>query len=55
MVFVTLLAQRGWSCSTWCDLTPLALASLVAAIVTVGALSWLRFAAEQLYGLRGLT
>jgi uncharacterized membrane protein len=55
IVFVTLLAQRGWSCRTWCDLSPLALASLVAAIVTVGALSWLRFAAEQLYGLRGLT
>jgi uncharacterized membrane protein len=55
IVLVAHLSQRGWSCRTWGDLTPVALTSLVAAIVTVGALSWLRSAAEQLYGLRGLT
>ena len=49
IVLVALLSQRGWSCRTWGDLAPLALTSLIAAIVTVGALSWLRFAAEQLY------
>src|SRR5215218_1270184 len=54
-VLVALLSQQTWSCRTWGDLAPLALASLIAAIVTVGALSWLRFAAEQLYGLRRLT
>ena len=55
IVLIALVTQRGWSCRTWCDLAPLALASLIAAIMSVGALSWLRFAAEQLYGLPKLT
>ena len=55
IVLVALLSERGWSCRTWGDLAPLALTSLIAAIVTVGALSWLRFAAEQLFGLPRLT
>ena len=55
IVVLALVSQRGWSCRTWCDLAPLALPSLIAAIVTVGTLSWLRFAAEQLYGLPRLT
>ena len=55
IVVLALLSQRGWSCQTWGDLAPLALTSFIAAIVTVGALSWLRFAAEQLFGLPRLT
>lgn len=55
MVLVALLSDRGWSCRTWGDLAPLALTSLIAAIVTVGTLSWLRFAAEELLGLPKLT
>jgi uncharacterized membrane protein len=55
IVLVALLSDRGWSCRTWGDLAPLALTSLIAAVVTVGALSWVRFAAEQLFGLPRLT
>ncbi len=55
IVVVALVSDRGWSCRTSGDLAPLALTSLIAAIVTVGALSWLRFAAEQLLGLPKLT
>ena len=55
IVVVALVTDRGWSCRTASDLAPLALTSLIAAIVTVGALSGLRFAAEQLFGLPRLT
>jgi uncharacterized membrane protein len=55
MVVVALVSDRGWSCRTPGDLAPLALASLIVAIVTVGSLSWLRSAAEQLLGLPRLT
>jgi hypothetical protein len=55
IVVVALVTGRGWSCRTASDLAPLALTSLIAAIVTVGALSGLRFAAEQLFGLPRLT
>ncbi len=55
IVLLAVLSDRGWSCRTWSDLAPLALPSLVAAIATVGALSGLRFAAEQLFGLPRLT
>jgi uncharacterized membrane protein len=52
---VALLTERGWSYQAPGDLAPLALTCLVAAMVTVGALSWLRFAAEQYFGLPRLT
>ena len=55
IVVVALVSDRGWSCRTSGDLAPLGLTSLIAAIVAVGALSWLRFAAEQLLGLPRLT
>jgi uncharacterized membrane protein len=55
IVVVALVSARGWSCQTPGDLAPLALISLIAALVTVGALSWLRFAAEQHFGLARLT
>ena len=53
IVVVALVTDRGWSCRTASDLAPLALTSLIAAIVTVGALSGLRFAAEQLFDFPG--
>jgi uncharacterized membrane protein len=55
LVLIALLSDRGWTCRTWSDLAPLALTSLMAAMATVGALSGLRFAAEQLFGLPKLT
>jgi uncharacterized membrane protein len=55
IVILALLSNRGWSCGTWGDLAPLAMTALIVAIVTVGALSGLRFAAEQLLGLPRLT
>ena len=55
IVVVALVTDRGWSCRTPGDLAPLAFPSLIVAIVTVGSLSWLRFAAEQLFGLPRLT
>ena len=55
MVLLALFSARGWSYRTWSDLAPLALTSLIMAIATVGALSGLRFAAEQLFGLPKLT
>jgi uncharacterized membrane protein len=55
IVLLALLSERGWSCRTWSDLAPLALTSFIVAIVTIGALSGLRFAAEQLFGLPRLT
>ena len=55
MVVVALVSDHGWSCRTVGDLAPLALTSLIAAMVTVGALAWLRFVAEQLFGLPKLT
>jgi uncharacterized membrane protein len=55
VVILALVSGRSWSCRTSGDLAPLALCSLVAAIVTIGALAWLRFAAEQLLGLPKLT
>jgi uncharacterized membrane protein len=55
IVLLAVLSDRGWSCQSWGDLAPLALASLIAAIVAVGAFSGLRFAAEQLFGLPRLT
>jgi uncharacterized membrane protein len=55
IVLLAVLSDRGWSCGTWSDLVPLALSSLIAAIVIVGAFSGLRFAAEQLFGLPRLT
>jgi uncharacterized membrane protein len=54
-VVLALLSDRGWSCHTWSDVAPMALTSLVAAIVTVGALAALRFAMEQVLGLPSLT
>lgn len=54
-VVVALLSDRGWSCRTAGDLAPTVLTSLIAAILTVGLLAWLRFAAEQLFGLPKLT
>jgi uncharacterized membrane protein len=55
IVVLALLSDTAWSYQTWSDLTPLAFTSLITAVVTVGALSWLRFAAEQLLGLPRLT
>jgi uncharacterized membrane protein len=55
MVVVALVSERGWSCLTWADLAPLALTSLVVAMVEIGALSWLRMVAEQLLGFPKLT
>jgi uncharacterized membrane protein len=55
LIIVALLSDRGWSCRRPADLAPLALVSLGAAITMVGALSWLRFAAEHLLGLPKLT
>ena len=55
IVMLALLSDRGWSCRIWADLAPLALTSLIVAVATVGALSGLRFAAEQHFGLRSLT
>jgi hypothetical protein len=55
IVVLALFSDRGWSYRTWSDLAPLALKSLIVAIATVGALSGLRFAAEQLFGLPRLT
>lgn len=55
MVVVALVSDRGWSHRTFGDLTPLALVALIAAIVTIGGLSWLRLMAEQLLGLPQLT
>jgi uncharacterized membrane protein len=55
MVVVALVSERGWSCRTWADFVPLALTSLVVAMVEIGALSWLRIVAEQLLGLPKLT
>jgi len=55
IVVLALLSDSGWSCRMWSDLAPLALKSLIVAIVTVGALSGLRFAAEHLFGLPRLT
>jgi uncharacterized membrane protein len=54
-VLVALVSDRGWSCRTWSDVAPLALTSFFIAIVTVGALSGLRFVAEQHFGLPRLT
>jgi uncharacterized membrane protein len=55
IVVLALVSDRGWSCRTWGDVAPMALASLVATIVTVSALASVRFAAEQLFGLPKLT
>jgi uncharacterized membrane protein len=55
MVVVALVSERGWSCRTSADLAPLAITSLVVAMITIGGLSWLRFVAEQLFGLPKLT
>jgi len=55
MVVLTLMTDSGWSYRTWSDLVPVALSALIVAIVTVGALSGLRFAAEQLFGVPRLT
>ena len=55
IVLIALLSECAWSYRTWSDLAPLALASLIVAILTVGALSGLRFAAEQVFGLPKLT
>ena len=54
-VVMALVTDRGWSCSTAADLAPLAITSLAVAMVIIGGLSWLRFAAEQLLGLPKLT
>jgi uncharacterized membrane protein len=55
MVVMALVSERGWTCRTSADLAPLALRSLVFALVTIGALSWLRIIAEQLLRLPKLT
>lgn len=55
IIVLALLSDRGWSCRMWSDVAPVALAALVAAIATVSALAWLRFAAEQLLWLPKLT
>jgi uncharacterized membrane protein len=54
-IVFALFSDRGWSCRTWGDLTPVALSSLVAAIALVSLLASARFAAEQLFGLPKLT
>ena len=55
MTVLALLSNCGWSCRSWTDLGPLATAAMITAIVTVGGLAWMRFAAEQLLGLPRLT
>jgi uncharacterized membrane protein len=55
IVVLALLSNGSWSYQTWSDLTPLALTSLIVAILTVSALAGLRFAAEQMLGLPRLT
>ena len=55
IVVVALVSDRGWSCRTFGDLAPVALAGLIGAIVTVGALAWLRLLAEQWFELPQLT
>jgi uncharacterized membrane protein len=55
MVVVALVSERCWTCRTPADLAPLAVTSLVVALITIGGLSWLRFVAEQLFGLPKLT
>jgi uncharacterized membrane protein len=55
MVVVALMSDRGWSCGTTADLAPLAIASLAVAMLIIGGLAWLRFVAEQLFGLPQLT
>jgi hypothetical protein len=55
MIVVALLSNPGWSCRTWRDLAPVALASFLGAIAAVSALALIRFAAEQLFGLPKLT
>jgi hypothetical protein len=55
IVLIALLSECAWSYRTWSDLAPLALTSLIVAILTVGALSGLRFAVEQVFGLPKLT
>jgi hypothetical protein len=55
LIVLALCSDHGWSCRTWVDLAPVALASLVAAVATVSTLASLRFAVEQLLGLPNLT
>jgi uncharacterized membrane protein len=55
IIVLALVSDRGWSCRTWSDVAPVALASLLAAITTVSVLASVRFAAEQLFGLPKLT
>jgi len=55
IVLLALLSHGGWSYRAWSDLAPLALTSLIVAILTISALSGLRLTAEQLLGLPRLT
>ena len=55
IVLLALLSHSGWSYRAWSDLAPLALTSLIVAILTISALSGLRLTAEQLLGLPRLT
>jgi uncharacterized membrane protein len=55
MIVLALLSSRGWSCRTWGDVAPVALASFWGAIATISALALVRFAVEQLFGLPKLT
>jgi uncharacterized membrane protein len=55
IVVLALVTDSGWSYRRWSDLAPVALYSLVVAILIVGGLSGLRFAAEQLFSFPRLT
>ena len=55
MIVVALITDRGWSHDANEDLAPLVVAGVIGAIVTIGGLSGLRFAAEQFFGLPQLT
>lgn len=55
MIVIALVSDRGWSYSSVGDLAPLILAGFVGAIMTITALSWLRYAAETFVGLPQLT
>ena len=55
MIVVALVTDRGWSQDAIEELAPLVVAGVIGAIVTIAGLSWLRFAAEQFFGLPQLT
>ncbi|MBW3632672.1 MAG: DUF2085 domain-containing protein [Chloroflexi bacterium] len=54
-IVAALVSDRGWAQGAIEDLVPLLVAGFAAALVVIAALSWLRFAAEQFFGLPRLT